>query len=98
MCYGRWDTSQHKIEDVEQQYFPGQDYNNPYIEDFKNVSKYNVTYLNRHTQPRMPWHDVSVMLIGTPVKDICYHFIQYWNFVKVDINKKAKKFLNLRTH
>lgn len=42
----------------------------------------------------MPWHDLQIMVTGPPVKDLDYHFSQYWNYAKRDIDpKKYKEFL-----
>lgn len=30
----------------------------------------------------MPWHDVSIGVVGHPARDIARHFIQRWNFIK----------------
>ncbi|KAG1449258.1 hypothetical protein G6F56_008696 [Rhizopus delemar] len=32
--------------------------------------------------PRMPWHDMSMCLIGAPVLDVARHFCERWNFIK----------------
>ena len=34
--------------------------------------------------PRMPWHDVGVCLHGQAARDVAWHFVQRWNFAKVD--------------
>lgn len=36
----------------------------------------------------MPWHDIHMMVLGDAVKDLVRHFIQYWNFAKVNIYDK----------
>lgn len=37
----------------------------------------------------MPWHDVGIKLLGGSVTDLTRHFVQYWNFVNLQIyNKK----------
>jgi len=61
----------------------GIEYSNARIKDFENVKNYTVSNIDREKQPRMPWHDVHMRVIGTPVKDMVRHFIQYWNFSKV---------------
>lgn len=45
--------------------------------------------LDRETQPRMPWHDVHLMVQGDSAVDIGRHFIEYWNHAKFD--KEGKK-------
>lgn len=44
--------------------------------------------VDRHTTPRMPWHDVGVMVHGAAARDVARHFIQRWNATKLE---KAKK-------
>lgn len=39
----------------------------------------------------MPWHDIAMQVQGDPVKDMARHFIQYWNYAKIDINSRNKK-------
>jgi len=62
LCLGRWDTSQHPLQDLKDLnnkcYFPGLDYSNSRVSDFKNVAKVENESIDRNTQPRMPWHDV----------------------------------------
>ncbi|KAI9313552.1 hypothetical protein BX666DRAFT_1977704 [Dichotomocladium elegans] len=87
LCYGRWDTHQHQLDDIpgpERPYtmFPGQDYSNPRVKDFANVAQYDMTLVNREIIPRMPWHDVTIGVVGPIARDIARHFIQRWNFLK----------------
>lgn len=39
--------------------------------------------VDRHTTPRMPWHDIGVFVQGAAARDVARHFIQRWNFTKV---------------
>ena len=43
--------------------------------------------VDRTNTPRMPWHDIGVMLTGVAARDVARHFIQRWNAVKLE---KAK--------
>lgn len=81
LAYGRYDTLDHKPIGSDE-VWPGVDYANPCVKDFKNVSKYNENVIDRSTIPRMPWHDVSCQVQGQPVRDLARHFIQKWNFIK----------------
>ena len=49
------------------------------------VLKHNLLadQIDRSTTPRMPWHDIGVMVQGTAARDAARHFIQRWNAVKV---------------
>lgn len=81
------DEKSHLLTDLgPNEYFhPGIDYANSRISDFKNVKFPETSHLNREKNPRMPWHDVGTMVIGLPVKDLARHFMQYWNFIKIDL-------------
>ena len=68
LCYGRWDTHSHPLADVhptgfERTLFPGQDYNNARVADFKDVKDYVGGTVSILETPRMPWHDVSLIQI-----------------------------------
>ncbi|KAI9272214.1 hypothetical protein EDC94DRAFT_655615 [Helicostylum pulchrum] len=87
LCFGRYDTHDHSLsdypsEDFEREVFPGQDYSNPRMKDFANVSQYDKTLVDRKYTPRMPWHDVTLGVVGPIARDIARHFIQRWNFLK----------------
>ncbi|KAI9781189.1 MAG: hypothetical protein M1839_006297 [Geoglossum umbratile] len=89
MCFGRWDSRQHSLTDVhpagvQNEIWPGQDFNNCRIMDFQNVMDWTANQLNKADYGRMPWHDVHMGLIGDCVYDIAEHFIQRWNFCKRD--------------
>lgn len=101
LCYGRYDLDDYPLfdpgDDDNGIYFPGQDYSNVRIKDFVNVDNYNQCLIDKKSQPRMPWRDVAIKLKGLITKDITRHFIQYWNFAKIDIQgKKRKNFLQKR--
>ncbi|KAI0668061.1 phospholipase D/nuclease [Trametes maxima] len=87
LCFGRWDTHTHPLADVHPTYpfdtlFPGQDYNNARIMDFKDVPNYVSNGLSAIESARMPWHDVHMSLTGTVVLDIAQHFVERWNEIK----------------
>ncbi|KAL2807962.1 phospholipase D/nuclease [Aspergillus granulosus] len=86
LSYGRWDTIQHPISDahpgnLDDIVFPGQDYNNARVMDFKNLDNWEHNRLSRLTTSRMGWQDISVSLTGPVVSDLCHHFVQRWNFI-----------------
>ncbi|EKM50988.1 uncharacterized protein PHACADRAFT_151417 [Phanerochaete carnosa HHB-10118-sp] len=87
LCFGRWDTHTHPLADAhpthfDETLFPGQDYNNARVLDFKNVSQYANNGLSIIDMPRMPWHDMHMTLCGPVVLDIVQHFVERWNEVK----------------
>lgn len=43
---------------------------------------------DRTKTPRMPWHDIGVMVHGHAARDVARHFIQRWNAVKIGKVKK----------
>ncbi|KAL3266697.1 hypothetical protein HHI36_010859 [Cryptolaemus montrouzieri] len=65
----------------------GKDYVNFIVQDFNNLDKPFDDFIDRHTTPRMPWHDIGVCVIGGAAKDIARHFIHRWNNTKLE---KAK--------
>ena len=96
LCFGRWDTPQHSVVDDKQtgfelndmpkdadhcQLWPGKDYSNPRVQDFYALDKPYEEMYDRARVPRMPWHDISMQVIGQPARDLCRHFVQRWNYV-----------------
>ncbi|KAF9961343.1 Phospholipase D1 [Mortierella alpina] len=85
LCFGRWDTPEHTLIDIKEgergPCWPGQDYSNPRIKDFCDLSKPGVDSIDRAENPRMPWHDVGLQILGQPSRDVARHFIQRWNFL-----------------
>jgi len=97
LCFGRWDDNQHALSDmhpegVRNEVWPGQDFNNNRVMDFKNVQDWKQNELNKEDSGRMPWHDVAMGVIGPCVYDIAEHFVLRWNFVKRDKYKRDKRF------
>ncbi|KAF7311749.1 Phospholipase [Mycena indigotica] len=87
LCFGRWDTHTHPLADVHPTdfsltLFPGQDYNNARVMDFKDVFNYASNTLSSLETARMPWHDVHMTLTGPVVLDIVQHFTERWNEIK----------------
>ena len=97
LCFGRWDNHQHSLADVHpegiaNERWPGQDFNNNRVMDFKNVQDWKQNELSKVDYGRMPWHDVSMGVIGPCVYDIAEHFVLRWNFVKRDKYKRDKRY------
>ena len=83
LCYGRFDSIDHPLCDTgDDVIWPGLDYSNPRIRDFRNVQQHEAQLLDRNCFPRMPWHDVHCQVYGDAALDISRHFIQRWNFIK----------------
>ncbi|KAI8047669.1 uncharacterized protein B0P05DRAFT_565544 [Gilbertella persicaria] len=91
-CFGRWDTPAHQVVDdaspeldpsnTHPQIWPGKDYSNPRIIDFHTLDKPFEDNQDRTLLPRMPWHDMSMRIVGPSARDVARHFIQRWNFLR----------------
>ncbi|KAL2843805.1 hypothetical protein BJX68DRAFT_269980 [Aspergillus pseudodeflectus] len=96
LCFGRWDTPQHLLTDDKPtgfetpggpkdtdscQLWPGKDYSNPRIQDFYDLDKPYEEMYDRNVVPRMPWHDISMQVVGQPARDLTRHFVQRWNYI-----------------
>lgn len=96
LCFGRWDTPQHQLTDDKPtgfetaempkdadhcQLWPGKDYSNPRVQDFYDLDKPYEEMYDRNVVPRMPWHDISMHVVGQPARDLTRHFVQRWNYI-----------------
>lgn len=96
LCFGRWDTPQHSVVDDKLtgfessdapkdadhcQLWPGKDYSNPRMQDFYALDKPYEEMYDRSKIPRMPWHDISMQIVGQPARDLTRHFVQRWNYI-----------------
>ena len=77
---GRWDTPAHPLTDEASHefptIFPGKDYANSRVLDFKELDKPFEDLFARDKVPRQPWHDVGLQIIGQPARDLSRHYIQ----------------------
>lgn len=64
------------------QLFPGKDYSNPRVQDFFRLNEPYEEMYDRSKTPRMPWHDISMQVVGQPARDLTRHFVQRWNYVR----------------
>ncbi|TBU47403.1 phospholipase D [Dichomitus squalens] len=100
-CFGRWDTPQHVlVDDPEAEsdggdhIWPGKDYSNPRVSDFHTLNKPFDDMYDRSKIPRMPWHDVSMQVVGQPARDLARHFVQRWNhLLRIKNHTRAMPFL-----
>jgi len=95
LCFGRYDIHEHPLADahpgdLDEDVWPGQDFNNSRIMDFKNVDDWLNNELSKTEYARMPWHDVAVGLMGPCVYDIAEHFVLRWNCIKRDKYKREE--------
>jgi phospholipase D1/2 len=94
LCFGRWDTNQHPLADVHpegvaNEIWPGQDFNNNRVLDFHKVEDWKQNQLDKRQHGRMPWHDVSMGIIGPAVMDIADHFVGVGPAHFVDLSLRA---------
>ncbi|KAL4588394.1 hypothetical protein LXL04_001278 [Taraxacum kok-saghyz] len=82
LCFGRYDTIEHKVGDNPPFTWPGKDYYNPRESEPNSWVDTMTDELDRTKYPRMPWHDVHCALWGPPCRDVARHFVQRWNHAK----------------
>ncbi|XP_060966950.1 phospholipase D zeta 1 [Cannabis sativa] len=82
LCFGRYDTTEHKVGDSPSIIWPGKDYYNPRESEPNSWEDTMKDELDRGKYPRMPWHDVHCAVWGPPCRDIARHFVQRWNHAK----------------
>lgn len=70
----------------------GKDYTNFIMKDFVFLDAPYQDLVDRTTTPRMPWHDVGVMVIGSTARDVSRHFIQRWNATKLEKTRDNQSF------
>ena len=54
----------------------GKDYVNFIVKDVARPDQPEGDNVDRRTTPRMPWHDIAVMVQGAAARDAARHFIQ----------------------
>ncbi len=54
----------------------GKDYVNFIVKDVSRPEDPHGDNVDRATTPRMPWHDIAVMVQGQAARDVARHFIQ----------------------
>ncbi|XP_055738046.1 phospholipase D1-like isoform X1 [Salvelinus fontinalis] len=64
-------------------FWHGKDYCNFVYKDWIQLDKPFDDFIDRHTHPRMPWHDIASVVHGKAARDVARHFIQRWNFCKI---------------
>uniref|UniRef100_A0A7N9AR27 Phospholipase n=1 Tax=Mastacembelus armatus TaxID=205130 RepID=A0A7N9AR27_9TELE len=82
-------------------FWHGKDYCNFVHKDWIQLDKPFDDFIDRHTTPRMPWHDIASVVHGKAARDVARHFIQRWNFtklVKPKYNTQAYPCLLPKTH
>ncbi|KAL5996232.1 hypothetical protein ACLOJK_026306 [Asimina triloba] len=100
LCFGRFDTFEHRVGDCPPSMWPGKDYYNPRESEPNSWEDTMKDELDRKKYPRMPWHDVHCALWGPPCRDVARHFVQRWNFAKRNkaLNEQAIPLLMPQQH
>lgn len=62
----------------------GKDYTNFIFKDFTDLEQPFTDLVDRTKMPRMPWHDISSLVVGSPARDVARHFIERWNACKLE--------------
>lgn len=62
----------------------GKDYTNFILKDFTELNQPFADLIDRTKTPRMPWHDISSVVIGQAARDVARHFIERWNSCKLE--------------
>ncbi|XP_043289717.1 phospholipase D2-like [Venturia canescens] len=62
----------------------GKDYTNSIVKNFEDLEHPYQDLVDRNTTPRMPWHDIGIMVQNCAARDVARHFIQRWNAIKMN--------------
>ncbi|XP_039258674.2 phospholipase D1-like isoform X3 [Styela clava] len=68
----------------------GKDYANFVAKDLAHLDDPYDDMIDRLKMPRMPWHDIACVTYGKAARDAARHFIQRWNFTKIEKAKKGE--------
>ncbi|XP_059439509.1 phospholipase D zeta 1-like [Corylus avellana] len=98
LCFGRYDTTEHRVGDCPPVIWPGKDYYNPRESEPNSWEDTMRDELDRRKYPRMPWHDVHCALWGPPCRDVARHFVQRWNHAKRNKAPNEQKIPLLMPH
>jgi phospholipase D1/2 len=49
------------------------------------VQHWDLQLIDKTTLARMPWHDISLAMLGGPVLDVIRHACERWNFIKASV-------------
>eukprot|EP00026_Physarum_polycephalum_P000889 Phypoly_transcript_00890.p1 GENE.Phypoly_transcript_00890~~Phypoly_transcript_00890.p1 ORF type:complete len:1080 (+),score=133.98 Phypoly_transcript_00890:582-3821(+) len=89
LVVGRYDDKWSRVCDMEGKIFPGNDYNNLILGGTEDGDP-NTTKLDRSIQPRLPWHDTAVCVVGETAYDAATSFIQVWNHAVFHVIKSSR--------
>ena len=70
--------------DGQAKFWIGKDYTNFILKDFTELNQPFADLIDRTRTPRMPWHDISCVVVGQASRDVARHFIERWNACKLE--------------
>jgi phospholipase D1/2 len=79
LTYWRFDNRKYQILDIDEKTWPGKDYGNLFLHAEVN-GPWMPGVIKRDEEPRMPWHDISLQVVGWVALDAAMNFIQRWNY------------------
>ena len=62
-----------------------------YVQDIgedRKRPKPDATTVDRDVWPKLPWHDIAMVVAGDAAADVAYHFIQRWNHHRIVTGRK----------
>jgi phospholipase D1/2 len=85
LCYNRYDDEEYLITDPNSFRYQGRDYNNlNYPGCGETNGETEGELIDRTSVPRMPWHDIHMVVEGSAANDVAFNFIQRWNHAARD--------------
>ncbi|CAK8989303.1 Phospholipase D2 (PLD 2) (mPLD2) (Choline phosphatase 2) (PLD1C) (Phosphatidylcholine-hydrolyzing phospholipase D2), partial [Durusdinium trenchii] len=81
LAFGRFDSNEHALFDLEGTVWPGKDFYNVRIKEFETLEDPKTDLIDRAEFGRMPWHDVHCAVggVNSAASEVAAHFMQRWN-------------------
>lgn len=97
VAYNRYeDPETFLLFDEKEDVYPGMDYVNPLLR-MKTTGDFTKSYFDRKQEPRLPWNDIQVKIVGMAARDVSRNFIERWNFC-VQSSKSSKPLIVLSSN
>ena len=84
-CYGRFETPDYTLKDLDGKWYPGHSFKNPQLELPGGDPKSHINepfltpvQMNRQRHWRMPWNDVHSCVTGQAAADVAMMLVQRW--------------------
>eukprot|EP00750_Incisomonas_marina_P033664 INCI9926.3.p1 GENE.INCI9926.3~~INCI9926.3.p1 ORF type:complete len:1575 (+),score=249.58 INCI9926.3:64-4788(+) len=85
LCYGRFETPDYTLKDLDGKWYPGHSFKNPQLELEGGNPKSHIdepfltpVQMDRHHHWRMPWNDVHSCVTGKAAADVALMLTQRW--------------------